>query len=537
MPWKKNKSGIICLLGLLACLELSAAELRATAADPRTSATSTSTASTSTTSTASTSTEDTRSANAKSETTVERGEEKPAPSTSTPTSTPTSTSTSTTTSSSRVSTTVAVDDNERTDKREQSGQPSTGSRNTVTPDLRSGESDQRPPASESRSDTGASGSQPRRLRPPVTVPGSQPPRTGNAPPVGQQSQDDSQAAADRARPLREILLTTESVEQAEQQRRDLSQSRVSIISRRNLPGLGFVLSTYRVPDDVDMESLVTDLRDRYPGSEIEQNQRFFPLMSEKRQYAQQMVNVPVPSDCEVPVLLAMLDSGVNARVPALQGASIEIHDMTGQKEMSSQHGTAIATLMLSGHPNFPGLVPGASLLAVNVFAKDANGQEETRSDWLLYGLNLLAARTPAPAAVNMSFGGDYSRLFEKVINRLSSRMVFVAAAGNDGMDRPTYPAAYERVYGIASLDVRGRRSRHSNYGAHVALTAPGEDVWTSGEDGKGFYATGTSFAASFATAALALVNHGGRSPADYIASLGDNRQVDFEGLCRRAKGG
>ncbi|MEX1032602.1 MAG: S8 family serine peptidase [Cellvibrionaceae bacterium] len=332
-------------------------------------------------------------------------------------------------------------------------------------------------------------------------------------------------------PLREILLTTETLEQADQQRSDLAQDRIAILSRRNLPGLGFVLSTYRVPDDVDMDALITELQDRYPGSDIEQNGRFYPLSDEKRRYAQRLVGVAVPSTCAAHVPLAMLDSGVNTSVPALLGAKIETHDMTGALDASDQHGTAVATLMLSNHPDFPGLAPRASLLAINVFARDPNGLVETRSNWLLYGLDLVASINPTPVAVNMSFGGDYSRLLEKVFERLSRRMVLVAAAGNSGSNQPTYPAAYDSVHGVGSLNANGKRSRHSSYGAHVALMAPGEDVWSSGSDGKGLYVTGSSFAASFATVALAFVNQSSQPVSDYLASLGESRQITFEGLC------
>ncbi len=82
------------------------------------------------------------------------------------------------------------------------------------------------------------------------------------------------------------------------------------------------------------------------------------------------------------------------------------------------------------------------------------------------------------------------------------------------------------------MDAKGRKTRQSNYGQHVVLVAPGEDIWTSNSKGDGVYASGTSFAAPFATAALALVKANGQSIQDYIASLGSNQLLAFEGLCQ-----
>ena len=44
----------------------------------------------------------------------------------------------------------------------------------------------------------------------------------------------------------------------------------------------------------------------------------------------------------------------------------------------------------------------------------------------------------------------------------------------------------------------------SNTGEHVAIAAPGVDVWTIDGAGNGYYASGTSFATAFVTAAIAI---------------------------------
>jgi subtilisin family serine protease len=128
----------------------------------------------------------------------------------------------------------------------------------------------------------------------------------------------------------------------------------------------------------------------------------------------------------------------------------------------------------------------------------------TRTDWLLSGLDRLLA-LPAPVqVVNLSFGGGYSRLLESIVQRLQSRMQFVAAAGNDGTEGLRYPAAYPGVVAVGAVDARLQRLRQSNFGAGLSLVAPGEDIWTLDEQGQGYFASGTSLAAPFVSAALAL---------------------------------
>jgi subtilisin family serine protease len=83
-------------------------------------------------------------------------------------------------------------------------------------------------------------------------------------------------------------------------------------------------------------------------------------------------------------------------------------------------------------------------------------------------------------------------------------MRVVAAAGNDGTTRPVFPAALTGVVAVTAVDVRRRHWPRANSGEYVAIAAPGVDVWTIDGIGRGYYATGTSFAAIFVSAALAL---------------------------------
>ncbi|WP_101759122.1 S8 family serine peptidase [Oceanicoccus sp. KOV_DT_Chl] len=332
-------------------------------------------------------------------------------------------------------------------------------------------------------------------------------------------------------PLRQILITATTSKMAEQQRKQLAQYQLRIASRKSLDGLGLVLSAYRVPDDSDIDELVETVKKLFPDSIIEKNKRY-RLLSSKQSYGQKMVGLGVPSRCRKPLQIAMLDSAINTDLSLFSSDRVRFYDVTGTSDLPQDHGSAVASLLISDVEKFPGLLPAAHLQAINVFAYDSEHEPETRTDWILKGLDLLSGLSPTPQAVNLSFGGEHSQLVEYATNKLSNNMLFVAAAGNDGSEQLVYPAAYAHVYAVGAVNARGEKTRQSNYGKHIKLLAPGEDIWTRNGKGAGSYMNGTSFSAPFATAALAVVKSEHHSVDDYVKSLGETPLLDFTSLCK-----
>jgi subtilisin family serine protease len=80
----------------------------------------------------------------------------------------------------------------------------------------------------------------------------------------------------------------------------------------------------------------------------------------------------------------------------------------------------------------------------------------------------------------------------------------VAAMGNSGIEEEYFPAALPECIAVGAMTLSGERADFSTIGRHIALCAPGEDIWSASLGG---YAdsSGTSHAAPFVAGAAALL--------------------------------
>ena len=114
--------------------------------------------------------------------------------------------------------------------------------------------------------------------------------------------------------------------------------------------------------------------------------------------------------------------------------------------------------------------------------------------------------------INMSFGTPESALVadapkphtEIVRYALARGVILIAASGNSGLTEKYYPAAHDDVIAVGAVDATMRPAGFSTRGEHVAVCAPGRNIVTCGLAGYQS-ASGTSFAAPFATAVCALL--------------------------------
>jgi subtilisin family serine protease len=204
------------------------------------------------------------------------------------------------------------------------------------------------------------------------------------------------------------------------------------------------------------------------------------------------------------ILVAVLDSGVEATHPELAGA---VHDANGAPGLKltdeNGHGTAVSCIIaatLDGN-GIAGVAPGISVLPVEVL--DSNGQ----GTYLDVILGILRAIDEEARIINMSFGGDAFSiaLGDAVQYAHEAGVLLVAAAGTGGAEQVTYPAAYPHVIGVSATNAQDQLSPFSNQGPHIDLAAPGEMILTCEPSGGYVWMSGTSASAPHVSGVLGLM--------------------------------
>jgi serine protease len=191
---------------------------------------------------------------------------------------------------------------------------------------------------------------------------------------------------------------------------------------------------------------------------------------------------------------------------------------------SSWHGTHIAGIIAATSNNSYG-VAGANdkvkILPLRVLGP-CGGQTSDIADairWAVGGSVSGTTRNDNPAKViNLSLGGigECSRYMQEAIDFANTRgAVVVVSAGNNGAnaDSMAYtPANCRGVFRVGAIDSSLRESNFSNYGSIIDVSAPGDLIYSTFNNGNtnpsadSFSAlTGTSMAAGFVSALAAAV--------------------------------
>jgi minor extracellular protease Epr len=310
---------------------------------------------------------------------------------------------------------------------------------------------------------------------------------------------------------RELLLSSIDMKSALAAARQLKRYQLSIKSRQKLNNLDFVISVFRLPENSDTLALLRKIRGELPELVTDTNQRYQLLSSNRKTYAQRMVKWPsakaLACTNSSELHIGMIDTAVNTKHPALANAKLHSQNFFEVTNEVSVHGTAIASLFI-GKPEsqFAGLIPSARLFAANVF-RQRGDISDTNTEALLNALNWLISEEVS--VINLSLGGKQNRIFDMALQRtMALNISVVAAAGNQGPNSPAvYPAAQEGVIAVTAVDANGALYTNANRGEYIDFAAPGVDVWAADAANSGRYHTGTSFAAPFVTAALALTKN------------------------------
>jgi membrane-anchored mycosin MYCP len=215
------------------------------------------------------------------------------------------------------------------------------------------------------------------------------------------------------------------------------------------------------------------------------------------------------------VIVAVLDSGVQADHPDLAGQVLDGIKMTGDDDKGRvdhhNHGTGVAGLIAAtGHGPTGGLgiAPGAKILPVTIFTNGRGGSDLAPA--------IRWAVDNGARVINVSNG--YSNVLPEDLDAvryaLDHDVVLVASAGNtdQGAAGVTSPASIPGVIAVSATDRKGDFWPGSASGPEVALAAPGVDLAVLTERGAngavggyGLIPGGTSASAPIVAATAALV--------------------------------
>jgi membrane-anchored mycosin MYCP len=229
------------------------------------------------------------------------------------------------------------------------------------------------------------------------------------------------------------------------------------------------------------------------------------------------------------IRVAVLDSGVDGTHRQLRGKVVAGKDFLdgrpdGRRDCIG-HGTGVASLIAAqplggGQWLLRGLAPAATIVPVRVSereaigTKDANSAEPGKSvspEGLAEAIDWAAGTGSGKGnatVINVSATMPANRKVRDAVRRaIAAGVVIVAAVGNDAeKGNPTpYPAAYRDVIGVGAIGEDGMRQPFSQRGKYVDVVAPGGKVVVADAHHGYQLVDGTSFAAPFVAATVALI--------------------------------
>jgi subtilisin family serine protease len=198
--------------------------------------------------------------------------------------------------------------------------------------------------------------------------------------------------------------------------------------------------------------------------------------------------------------VGILDNGVN-RVSDLRATPLT---RLFWQTTKADHGTPIAALVAATQNDGYGIAGVAACSLVSLHAPQYS-DGAFMAPYIIKGIDEVRIRRLN--VLNCSFGsGSWTRqLREATTGLVKSGTVVVAAALNDGMPLPVFPAADPGVISVGATETPTGLALFSNWGDWVTLYAPGERLIAPDERGNHETYKGTSFATALVTGTIVLM--------------------------------
>jgi len=278
---------------------------------------------------------------------------------------------------------------------------------------------------------------------------------------------------------------------------------------QSIDAMNIRLVILRAPPSLSTKKALRALREADPDGSYDYNHiytggganspGFTPATGASSQDAAASANT-ADSAAQPRVRMGLLDTGIDATHPVFRESIIHAWGC-GDHAVPAPHGTSVASLMIGRSAVFHGVQPNAELYAADVYCgRPAGGA----ADALVAALGwLVQEQVPV---INVSLVGPKNATLEAVVGILvRNGYILVAAVGNDGPAAPAlYPASYPGVVGVTAVDAHGQVLVEAARGPQVMFAAPGADLAAAFTGQSYTSVRGTSFAAPFVAAMLAV---------------------------------
>jgi len=207
------------------------------------------------------------------------------------------------------------------------------------------------------------------------------------------------------------------------------------------------------------------------------------------------------------VLVAVIDTGIDYDHPDLAANYVSLGydwvNMDPNPMDDNGHGTHCAGIVAAELNNGIGIagVAQVSIMAEKGLDSYGGGYEDDLANALIHAVDQGAD------ILSNSWGGygESELIYEAVRYAYDSRVLIVAAAGNEATSNKLYPAAYDEVIAVTATDQGDNPAAFTNFGDWVEVAAPGVNIYSTIWDNAYAYKSGTSMSTPHVSGTAALI--------------------------------
>ncbi|AIQ10800.1 S8 family peptidase [Paenibacillus durus] len=207
--------------------------------------------------------------------------------------------------------------------------------------------------------------------------------------------------------------------------------------------------------------------------------------------------IPIKSKKIKKIKIGIIDVGITKH------PNLNIINLSNSWSKEIGHGSIVSAI-IGAKPTktnkYKGLIPGIQMYSYNL-------EENFTAEKLINGIKAMLKKDVDVISLSVSTKKYNQELKDTIEYAISQNIVFVASAGNSGLEQELYPASYKipGIISVGSLDNHYNISSYSTFNKNIDLFFPGEDILSIGEGENQISSySGSSVAVPFITSIVAL---------------------------------